>query len=444
MSSPSRTRPVWVEVDVAAIRHNARVLANLVAPASLCAVVKADGYGHGALAVARAALDGGARWLAVATVDEGMALRAGAVRAPILVLSEPPPGAWAAAWQAGLTPTIYSETGVAAARAAVGQRAGTRSVDTEQALGAKPAVRGTAADHKAATEPAGGRRVAAEQRAASEPTSPWTVHLKVDTGMHRVGADPEDLDALVTAVRDAPELTLGGLWTHLAVADGASEEDRAFTDGQLRRFDAALGRTASDGEPRLLRHAANSAGALSYPAARYDMVRCGIALYGVAPSDALDHEVRALGLRRALTWRGQVSHVRLLPAGARPSYGRVRPLPAPSAVATVPVGYADGLSRRYFEAGGTVLIGGRHRSLAGVVTMDQILVDCERDVPAVGDEVVLLGEQGAASLCAADWAHTLGTIAYEVLCAIGPRVPRVVVDSDARLAAGVGTEQEGG
>lgn len=394
MSSPSHTRPVWAEVDVAAVRQNARILADLVAPASLCAVVKADGYGHGALAVARAALEGGATWLAVATVDEGMALRAGGVTAPILLLSEPPPGAFAAARHAGLTPTLYSHAGVAAAEAA-----------------------------------------------GSEP---WTVHLKVDTGMHRVGADLEDIDALVAAVGSAPGLHLGGLWTHLAVADGAGVEDREFTARQLRDFDAALGRIGADEKPTLLRHVANSAGALAYPSSRYDLVRCGIALYGVSPSDALEEIVGDIGLRPALAWHATVSHVRFLPAGARPSYGRARPMPSPGAVATVPVGYADGLSRRYFEAGGTVLVGGRHRPLAGVVTMDQIVVDCGADAPEVGDGVVLLGRQGSASLRATDWGHTLGTIAYEVLCDIGPRVPRVVVDSDARSAQRGGTEQEGG
>ncbi len=401
MSAPSRSRPAWVEVDASAIAHNARVLAGLAAPAALCAVVKADGYGHGAVTAARAALAGGARWLAVATVDEGVALREAGVDAPVLLLSEPAGPAMEEARARGLTPTVDTPRGVEAAA-------------------------------RAADRVDGG---------------PWTVHLKVDTGMHRVGADPPAVPGLAAAVLGSPALRLGALWTHLAVADEAGPEARAFTDEQLARFDGVVDDLRLRGVTVPMRHAANSAGVLAHPRARLELVRCGIALYGVAPSDDLQGSAVAAGLRPALSWRAQVTRVRRLPAGARPSYGRARPLPAGSAVAVVPVGYADGVPRRYFAAGGTVLIGGRPRPLAGMVTMDQLVVDCgPGDDVAVGDEVVLVGSQGAAVLSAPDWARTLGTIAYEVLCAIGPRVPRVVVDGDATEppAAGVGTGREGG
>jgi len=414
--APSLSRPVWVEVDVAAIRHNARILAAAVAPAALCAVVKADAYGHGALAVARAALEGGASCLAVATVDEGVALRRGSITAPILLLSEPVAQSMLQAWQAGLTPTLYSLPGIVAARAAAGQ----------------------GADHHGSV-PAWGS--AGTDRAGRN--GPWPVHVKVDTGMHRVGADPEDLAAVVAAVDQAPELEVGGLWTHLAVADGDGDEDRIFTFRQLRLFEASVEQAGLADMPGVVRHAANSAAALAYPASRYDMVRCGIALYGVAPGPSLQALVDQMDLRPALSWKAAVSHVRLLPAGARPSYGRARPLPAPAAVATVPVGYADGIPRRYFDTGGTVLIGGQSRPLAGVVTMDQIVVDCGSDVPAVGDPVVLVGRQGTVQLGAADWAKTLGTIGYEILCGIGPRVPRVVVDSEHPAPPVAGDAKEG-
>lgn len=389
MTGPSRLRPAWVQVDVAAIRHNAEVLAQLAAPAALCAVVKADGYGHGALAVARAAVEGGARWLAVATVDEGVALRDGGLSVPVLLLSEPPAPAMDEAWTRRLTPSLYSAAGVEAARRAVRRSPGAGAGAT------------------------------------------WAVQLKVDTGMHRVGCDVGELADMAAAVSRAEELRLAGVWTHLAVADGSGADDRAFTAEQLARFDAALQALRRSGTEVPLCHAANSAGAMVHPAARLQLVRCGIALYGLAPCPDLSADAARLGLRPALTWKAQVSHVRSLPAGARPSYGRARPLPGPATVAVVPLGYADGVPRSWFAAGGTVIVGGAERPLAGVVTMDQIIVDCGPDDGVrVGDEAVLIGGQGRAHLTAWDWAGRLGTIAYEVVCGIGTRVPRLVVDTD--------------
>ena len=411
-AGPPGPRPAWVEVDVGAVRHNAALLGALCAPARLCAVVKADGYGHGAVAVATAALEAGASWLAVALVEEGAALRRAGVEAPVLLLSEPPPEAMEAVVAERLTPTVYTRPGVQALADAA--RQARRVVDA---------------------------------------------HVKVDTGMHRVGADPEDTAEVVGAVVGGSSLRFAGLWTHLAVADGTLEEDRAFTDRQLDRLDDVRAVLADAGlEPQLL-HAANSAGALCHPRSRLDMVRCGIALYGLLPSPALapalDEALAAAGvgegLRPALSFKARVSMVRVLEAGERPSYGRRYPLPETSVVATVPVGYADGVPRRYFEAGGTVLVGGRRRPLAGTVTMDQVMVDCGPD-PEVraGDEVVLIGSQGDESLSAWDWAGVLDTIAYEVVCGIGPRVPRVVTDSDsggpgrAAAAAGRLTDRIGG
>ena len=369
-----------------AARRNAALLAGLVAPSQLCAVVKADGYGHGALPLARAALAGGATWLAVALVEEGGALRDAGIEAPILLLSEPPTAAMADAVGHRLVPTVYTPEGV-------------------RALG----------------------------RAADRSGAPVDVHLKVDTGMHRVGADPDDAVALAAAVADQPGLRLGALWTHLAVADGADEEDRAFTGTQLHRFGVVAGALADAGHRPPLTHVANSAGAIAFPEARCDLVRCGIALYGYCPTPALAGALAgATGGRRlepVLTLRAEVAFTRRLAAGERPSYGRRRPLPGGSTVATVPIGYADGVPRRLFDVGGEVLIGGARRPLAGVVTMDQIVVDCGPGAPpvAAGDEVVLLGRQGGQEVSATEWADLLGTINYEILCDIGPRVPRRVV-----------------
>jgi alanine racemase len=386
-----RFRPAWAEVDLGAVRRNAAILKGLVGPSSLCAVVKADGYGHGAVPVARAALAGGATWLAVALVEEGVELRQAGIDAPILVLSEPPLRAMAETLHHQLVPTIYSLGGV-------------------EALG------------KAAVGSGG--------------PGPVDVHLKVDTGMHRVGADADQAVALADRVAATDGLRLGAVWTHLAVADGGQDEDRAFTTTQLYRFGLALDSLAAAGHRPPMTHVANSAGSIAFPAARRDMVRCGIALYGLCPTPALDDELAsATGgdrLEPVLSLRAEVSYVRSLDAGERPSYGRRRPLAERSTVATVPLGYADGVPRRLFDTGGDVLIGGVRRPLAGVVTMDQVMVDCgPADAPvAVGDEVVLIGRQGNQEITATEWADRLGTINYEVLCDIGPRVPRRLVGGE--------------
>jgi alanine racemase len=255
---------------------------------------------------------------------------------------------------------------------------------------------------------------------------PVPVHVKVDTGMHRVGVAPPDAASLLKDVAAEPSLELAGVYTHLAVADGTGEEDRAFTRLQLERFEAVVDGLGASDLPRPMLHAANSAGALAWPQARYDMVRCGIACYGVSPSAEIAATYPAVaGLRPALSLHARVSAVRRLGAGDRPSYGRRRPLPDSCLVATVPLGYADGVPRSLFAAGAEVLIGGRRLPIAGTITMDQLMVDCGPDWSvAPGDEVVLLGTQGDETVTADEWAGRTGTIAYEVLCGIGPRVPR--------------------
>jgi alanine racemase len=381
-----RSRPAWAEIDLAAVAHNAAVLAALVQPAELCAVVKAHGYGHGGPAVARAALAGGAQRLAVALVDEGVELRLHGVTAPVLLLSECGADAVETALAYGLTPTLYTAEGIEAfARAA---------------------------------------------RAAGRPTA---VHVKVDTGMHRVGSAPEDLPALVAAVELEPALQLEGVWTHLPVADGEAEEDRAYTEGQLDLFEGLVAGLADAGVTVPVLHAANTAGAVAFARSRHDMVRCGLGLYGYLPGDAVraafDAQAAGAHLLPAMSLKARVVAVQTLAAGERPSYGRLRPLPVRSLVATVPIGYADGVPRALFDAGYEVLIGGVRRPLAGMVTMDQIVVDCgDDDSVRPGDEVVLLGRQGTEAVTADDWAAMLGTISYEVVCGVGPRMPRVLVN----------------
>ena len=214
-----------------------------------------------------------------------------------------------------------------------------------------------------------------------------------------------------------------------------SAVDREFTAGQLERFDAVVAALAAAGHRPPMTHVANSAGAIGIPAARHDLVRCGIAVYGVAPTPALAAEVATASggqkLRPALSLRTRVTYIRDLDPGERPSYGRRRPLERRSTVATAPIGYADGVPRRLFDQGGEVLIRGVRRPLAGTVTMDQVVIDCGPVGSApveVGDEVVLLGRQGDEEVTAEEWAGLLGTISYEVLCDIGPRVPRLFVE----------------
>jgi alanine racemase len=368
-----RLRPVWAEVDLGAVRHNAGVLAERARPARLCAVVKAQAYGHGPVRVAEAALAGGATWLAVALVEEGLALRAAGITEPVLVLSEPPAGSWDAVVRARLTPTVYTEVAVEAAAKAVAE-------------------------------------------AGAEPLA---VHVKVDTGMHRVGAEPAAAVRVAELVAGRAELQLEGLWTHLAVAD---EPANPFTAEQLRRFGEVVAALEARGIRPPLLHAANSAGLLAHPESRLDMVRCGIALYGLPPSRALEGVV---DLRPALSLKARVSFVKEVAAGEGVSYGLRYRLARRSVVATVPIGYADGVPRRLGEVGGEVLIHGRRHPIAGAVTMDQLLVDCGTERVAVGDEVVLLGRQGAEVVGAWEWAERLGTIAYEVVCGISARVPRV-------------------
>lgn len=366
------SRAAWVEVDLGAVRGNARLLRTATAPARLLAVVKADAYGHGALPVARAALEGGASHLGVALAEEGVELRRGGIEAPILLLAEPPPAAADAVVADRLTPAVYTAAGVAALAAAV-RRAGSESL---------------------------------------------AVHLKVDTGMHRVGCAPGDAVRLALLVAGWPELRLEGLLTHLAVADEPADP---YTAHQLGLLDDAVGALRAAGLGRLLVHAANSAAALSFPESRLDMVRCGIALYGLAPSASLEGR---LPLRPALSLRARISYVKDLAAGERLSYGRRYELARAARVATVPLGYADGVPRRLGEVGGEVLVAGRRRRIAGTVTMDQLLIDLGDDPVRASEEVVLLGRQGEETVGAAEWAARLGTVPYEILCGISARVPR--------------------
>ncbi|MEY2471323.1 MAG: alanine racemase [Actinomycetota bacterium] len=369
----AKTRPAWAEVDLDAITANTRAVAEVVAPADVCAVVKANGYGHGADDAARAALRGGATRLGVALAEEGVALRKAGIAAPVLLLSQPSAAAMSDVVRYDLTPTLYSA----------------------RAIGVLAA--------------------AAKRRDVTVP-----VHVKVDTGMHRVGAEPDLAVELAVQIDQTPNLELEGFYTHLAVSEDLARND--VTAAALDRFDAAVEKLAAQGvAPRLL-HAANSGGALGHARSRYDMVRVGIALYGYPPGPDL---ASVVALLPAMQLKARVTHVQHLDAGEGVSYGLRYVTPCATTIATLPLGYADGVPRALAAAGACVLIGGRKCPIAGTITMDQLMVDCGADSTVeLGDEAVLLGTQGDEAITAQDWADRLGTISYEVLCGIGRRVPR--------------------
>jgi len=392
MTAARPHRWAWAEIDVGAIAHNVDVLRHTVAPASVWAVVKANGYGHGAVRAGRAALDAGADGLCVALVDEGVALRTAGIDAPILVLSEQPIDQLGDLLAYRLTPTAYTERYTRALADAALAR---DLVDVD-------------------------------------------VHLKVDTGMQRVGVTPDGVATLVAALDGlAPTLRLGAVFTHLAVAD---EPDHPATPEQLAVFDRVLDEMVALGAEPPLVHAANSAAALAFPAARRSFVRAGIAVYGISPGHGVDE--LAAELHPAMSLRARVALVKPVAAGSHVSYGWRHRFEHDTTVATVPIGYADGVPRRLGtlpdRPGADVLIHGRRCPIVGVVTMDQFVVDVGQldGAPVeVGDEVVLIGSQDGEQILATEWADRLGTIGYEIVCGISERVERVVVGVGAGDAA---------
>jgi alanine racemase len=361
----TRWRETWVDVDLDAVRHNVRALKPPTA--GLMAVVKGDGYGHGAVPVARAALDAGATWLAVALVEEGLLLREAGIDAPILVLSELPPRSESSALEAGLTPSLYTAEGLSRLADAAGNRS-------------------------------------------------TGVHLKIDTGMHRVGMHPPEGTVSFADRIAAAGLTVDAVWTHFASA----EDDEVATKEQLARFLELVDAVRGAGHAPRLVHAANSAATILYPESHLDLVRTGVAIYGIEPAPGL----RPMGgLIPAMTWRTRVAMVKRLAAGERISYGLSYRLDRDATVATIPVGYVDGYPRQ-LSSRADVLIGGRRCRVAGAVTMDQTVVDCGDLDVTPGDEVVLLGRQERDEVSAAELAELAGTIGYEIVSRVGARVPR--------------------
>jgi alanine racemase len=361
-------------VDLAAVARNCAQLARIAAPAALCAVVKADGYGHGAVPCARAAQAGGATWLAVVTAGEAAELRAAGIDGPVLVMGALSEEEVAVALRARADVVAWREAFVAA-------------------LAAHPDTDGTG------------------------------VHVKLDTGMGRLGTrDAGEATRVAAAVAAAPRLRLAGAMTHFATAD----DDADFARVQLARF-LPWAHALREAHGELLLHAANSAATLGIPEARLGLVRCGIAAYGMDPfgEDPARH-----GLVPALELRSYLAEVKPIAPGESVGYGRRFVATAPGWIGTVPVGYGDGV-RRALTNDCDVLVEGRRVPLVGTVSMDNITVDLGPDPPPRGAEVVLLGGQDGERVLAEEWARRLGTINYEVTCGISPRVPRRYVGGEA-------------
>ncbi len=377
------SRAVWAEIDLVALKHNISLLKRTFYPAELAAVVKANGYGHGAVEVAKTASRGGIRTFCVATVEEGVELKDAGVEGQVLVLMEPEREFIEDALVNDLTLTIYSVRALLEVVACW-------------------------------------ERIGRSGRIFPRPR----VHIKVDTGMHRLGVTEDEALELTKLVKDSG-VVFEGLSSHFAMAD-RGESGKGPTLEQVAKFERVITKLATlNIRPQLL-HIASTAGGIAYPAARYDLVRSGIGLYGYLPSP----EVNLVGLKPILSLKARVSALRRLEAGEAVSYGLRRPLERLSYIATVPIGYADGVRRLLFDKGQDVLIKGERVPIAGTVTMDQTLIDCGDLEVSPGDEVVFLGRQGVENITALEWAESLNTIPYEILTSLGNRVPRIYVGED--------------
>jgi len=360
-------RPAWAEVDLDALRHNLAHLRKRTHPARALAVIKADAYGHGAVAVGHELAAAGVDWLGVALVEEGAALRQGGIDTPILGLGPaqepqlPPFGRYR------LTPTVSSLA-----------------------------------------------QLALWRDFAAGSASRMPIHLEVDTGMTRLGISIDECGEALAMVRRSSGLALAGLLSHLADAD---LPDSPHNSEQIERFAALIGLLRPEEREGVEVHLANTAGALHHPAGRHSLVRLGLGLFGLDPA------AREEGLRPILAVKARVVLVRDVPAGVALGYGGLRTTTRPSRIAVLPVGYGDGYGWRLSNRS-EVLLGGRRAPVAGAVSMDLIMVDVTDTGAALGDEAVLLGRQGDEEITAAELARLAGTIPYEILCALGLRLTR--------------------
>jgi alanine racemase len=367
--------PVWAEIDLAALASNISEVRKITNPTSkIMAVVKANGYGHGAVEVSRTVLAGGADWLGVARLDEGLTLREAGIEAPILILGYLPPEQSSDVVRSCLSQAVYTS-------------------DMALALAEAASAQGTQAK----------------------------VHLKIDTGMGRIGwvAGPGAVREILTLARNR-HLEIEGIFTHFAAADLA---DKAYTKEQLVKFTKLIEELRRNGLEIPIKHAANSAALMEMPETHLDLVRAGIIMYGLYPSDEVNRS--RVKLRPVMSLKAKVAYVKEVPAGFKVSYGCTHSTQNNTVIATLPLGYADGYSR-LLSSKGCALLHGRRAPVIGRVCMDQVMVDVGH-IPgtAVGDEAVLIGRQGDQEITTDEIAGLLGTINYEIVCMVSHRVPRV-------------------
>ncbi len=368
-------------IDLAAVRSNVRALRRRAPGAELMAVVKSDGYGHGAVRCGRAARAAGASWLGTALPEEAFALRAAGDTGRLMCWLWTPGGPW---------------------RTAIEQ-------DIDVSVSGLWAL----------------REVTAAARACGRPAR---VQLKADTGLGRNGCQPADWPELIAAARAAEvagALTVTGVWSHFACADEPGHPSIAL---QLTAFRQALAAAAAAGLRPEVRHIANTPALLTLPEAHFDLVRSGIGVYGVSPSPEIGIP-EDFGLRPAMTLEASLASVKRVPGGHGVSYGHHYTTPGDTTLALVPLGYADGIPR-HASGSGPVLVAGKWRTVAGRIAMDQFVVDLGGDGARPGDPAVLFGPGDRGEPTAEDWARATGTIGYEIVTRIGTRVPRVFLDSD--------------
>ncbi len=367
----------YAEIDLGAISHNVSEIKKIIPKTTkFMAVVKANGYGHGAVEVSKAAASAGADYLSVASKKEAMELRDAGIHTPILILSESLPEDAEEIIRAGLTQTVYT-------------------VRLAEAL----------------------------SKASAAVKKPALVHLKVDTGMGRIGATPSEAVGLLKKIKNLPGIEVEGAFTHFAKADDTSD---TYTAKQLSAFKDFI-REAEGAKIFIpLKHAANSAATLYHPDTHFDMVRIGLAMYGLYPQG---NGVR-VSLKPALSFKTRIMYLKTVPAGTSLSYGCTYRTSGQTGIATLPVGYADGYNRALSNKG-TVLIRGKRYPVVGRVCMDMTLVNVGDDHVELGDEAVLIGSQGREKISADEIASLEGTISYEVVCGIGKRVERVYCKSNS-------------
>ncbi|MDP9223093.1 MAG: alanine racemase [Actinomycetota bacterium] len=370
----TRGHPLWAEIDLTALRHNVKLLKQRAGDAEVMGVVKGYAYGHGNPASAKAMLEAGATRLGVARVAEAIHLRDSGIEAPIHVFTEPPPEAVSTLIDLALTPSVY-----------------------------------TPAFARALSE-------AADSRVASIP-----IHVKLDTGMHRVGIPADEVEGALNQLRALPGLQIEGIWSHFAVAD---IPDHPFTRQQLELFIQLSDTIEQSGVRLRFKHMANSAAVLSLPEARFDLVRCGVAAYGLWPGEAF---VGGADLRPVLALKARVNMTKWLSAGDRLSYGLKYELKQPGRVVTVPVGYADGYDRGLSDRA-HILLDGRRYAVSGTVCMDQFMVDAGDASVDAGAVATLIGSDGDERISAEELAGLIGTINYEITARIPSRVPRIYLD----------------